>query len=191
MEKDFKCLKFDLLVYRHIYMIYMIIIGLLIVSLAKSIINEQDVWYITLQSTIILFLIYIFIFRLKNERNDIKMKSDIFLSTLSSLKESMKSRIENLIVLENKFDVLKGKENGVMLIQDRIVDIHISTIEDGIKTAINLGGEPPGPFMTNFSVPDTIPELYQLIKDMKFGAEKDKEEITMMVDTINKLAEKF
>ena len=103
----------------------------------------------------------------------------------------MKTRIAKLLVLENEFDVLKKKENGVKLIQDRIANIHISSIEDGINTAINLGGKPNGAFVTSFSVPDTISELYELIKDMKSGAEKDKERITMMLETINELAKKF
>ena len=191
MEKDFKRLRFDLLVYRHIYVIYVIMIGLLIVLLANAIINKQEVWYIALQSAIILFLVYIFIFRLKNERNDIKMKSNIFLFTLTALKESMKSRSTKLLVLENEFDILKSKKDGVKLIQDRIANIHISTIEDGIKTAMELGGEPEGPFMTSFSLPDSIPELYKLIKDMKVRAEKDKKDITMMLEKINDYAKKF
>jgi hypothetical protein len=191
MEKDFKSLKFDLLVYRHIYLIYAILIALLVALLVNAIINKHETWYLVIQSGIIIFLVYISIFRLRKERLNIKLKADAFLLTLTSLEASMKSRIAKLLVLENEFDILKEKENGVKLIQDRIANIHISSIEDGINTAINLGGEPNGAFITSFSVPDTISELYELVKDMKSGAEKDKERITMMLETINKLAKKF
>ena len=191
MEKDFKRLKFDLLVYRHIYLIYAVMIALLIGFLVNAIINKHEIWYVVIQSGIIIFLVYIAIFRLKLERLNIKLKADAFLFTLTSLEASMKTRIAKLLVLENEFDVLKKKENGVKLIQDRIANIHISSIEDGINTAINLGGKPNGAFVTSFSVPDTISELYELIKDMKSGAEKDKERITMMLETINELAKKF
>ena len=187
MEKDFKKLKFDLLVYRHIYLIYAIIIALLICALP----NTHAVWCITLESAIIFYLAYVLIFRLKNERTEIKIRSDIFLLTLTSLKKSLRSRIANLLVLENEFDVLKEKKNGLELIKDRIAQIQISTIEDSINTAIELGGASPGPFMASFSVPGTIPELHQLIKDMKEGAEKDREDITIMFDKINELAKKF
>jgi hypothetical protein len=191
MEKDFKRLKFDLLVYRHIYLIYAILIALLVALLVNTIINKHETWYLVIQSGIIIFLVYISIFRLRKERVNIKLKSDTFLLTLTSLRESMKTRIAKLLVLENEFDLLKEKENGVKIIQDRIASIHISSIEDGINTAINLGGRPNKAFVTSFAVPDTIPELSKLVKDMKSGAEKDKERMTMMIDTINKLAKKF
>ena len=191
MEKDFKKLKRDLLVYRHIYAIYAILIALLVALLVNAIINKHETWYLVVQSGIIIFLVYISIFRLKKERLNIKLKSDAFILTLTSLEESMKSRIAKLLVLENEFDVLKEKKDGIKMIQDRIANIHISSIEDGINTALNLGGKPNGAFVTSFAVPDTILELNKLVKAMKSGAEKDKERITMMLETINKLAKKF
>ena len=56
---------------------------------------------------------------------------------------------------------------------------------------MELGGEPEGSFMTSFSLPDSIPELYKLIKDMKVRAEKDEKNITMMLEKINDYAKKF
>ena len=79
MEKDFKKLKLDLLAYRHIHLIYATIIALMIGILARAVINEHSNWYIALQFAIILSLVYILIFRLKNERTEIKVRSDIFL----------------------------------------------------------------------------------------------------------------
>lgn len=191
MEKDFKKLKRDLLVYRHIYAIYAILIALLVALLVNAIVNKHETWYLVVQSGIIIFLVYISIFRLKKERLNIKLKSDAFILTLTSLEESMKSRIAKLLVLENEFDVLKEKKDGIKMIQDRIANIHISSIEDGINTAINLGGKPNGAFVTCFAVPDTILELNKLVKAMKSGAEKDKERISRMIGIINQLAKKF
>ncbi len=191
MEKDFKSLKFDLLVYRHIYLIYAILIALLVALLVNAIINNHETWYLVIQSGIIIFLVYISIFRLKKERLNIKLKSDAFILTLTSLEESMKTRIAKLLVLENEFDVLKEKKDGIKMIQDRIANIHISSIEDGINTALSLGGKPNGAFVTSFTVPDTILELNKLVKAMKSGAEKDKERISRMIGIINQLAKKF
>lgn len=191
MEKDFKNLKFYLLFYRHIYLIYAIIIAILIGFLVSAIINEHETWYVILQSALILFLIFIAVFKLPKERNEIKRKSDVFLLTLASLRESMKVRITKLMVLENEFDVLKEKAGAVGLIQDRLASIHIATIEEGVKTAQRLGGSTDEIFMTQFALPSTIPELYKHIKDMKADAEKEKEEITMMFNKIDKLAKKF
>ena len=191
MEKDFKNLKFYLLFYRHIYLIYAIIIVILSGFLVSAIINEHETWYVILQSALILFLIFIAVFKIPKERNEIKRKSDVFLLTLASLRESMKVRITKLMVLENEFDVLKEKAGAVGLIQDRLASIHIATIEEGVKTAQRLGGSTDEIFITQFTLPSTIPELYKHIKDMKADAEKEKEEITMMFEKIDKLAKKF
>jgi len=191
MEKDFKNLKFYLLFYRHIYAIYVIIIAISIGFFVNSIINKHTIWFPVLQGAIILFLLFIAVFKLSKERNEIKRKSDVFLLTLASLRESMKVRITKLMVLENEFDVLKEKAGAVGLIQDRLASIHIATIEEGVKTAQRLGGSTDEIFMTQFALPSTIPELYKHIKDMKADAEKEKEEITMMFEKIDKLAKKF
>lgn len=191
MEKDFKNLKFYLLFYRHIYAIYVIIIAISIGFFVNSIINKHTIWFPVLQGAIILFLLFIAVFKLSKERNEIKRKSDVFLLTLASLRESMKVRITKLMVLENEFDVLKEKAGAVGLIQDRLASIHIATIEEGVKTAQRLGGSTDEIFMTQFALPSTIPELYKHIKDMKADAEKEKEEITMMFNKIDKLAKKF
>ena len=191
MEKDFKKLKCDLLLYRHIYAIYVIIIAISIGFFVNSIINKHAIWFPVLQGAIILFLLFIAIFRLSKERNEIKRRSDVFLLTLASLRESMKVQITKLMVLENEFDVLKEKAGAVGLIQDRLASIHIATIEEGVKTAQRLGGSNDKIFMTQFALPSTIPELYKHIKDMKVDAEKEKEEITMMFNKIDKLAKKF
>ena len=191
MEKDFKNLKFSLLFYRHIYAIYAIIIAISIGFFVNGIINKHETWYLVLQSVIIIFLIFIAIFKLPKERLEVKRKSDIFLLTLTSLRESMKTRITKLMVLENEFDVMKEKEGAIGLIQDRLVNIHIATIEEGIKTAQRLGGSTDEIFMTQFTLPSSIPELYKLIKDMMIGTKKEEKEITMMIDKINVLAKEF
>lgn len=191
MEKDFKKLKFDLLAYRHIYSIYVILIG---VSFYFAIVNFNkgvETWFVVFEAAVILFLIWIGFFRLPKERNAIKTKSDIFLLTLMSLKDAMKTRITSLMVLENEFDVLKEKDDGLKLIQDRIANIHIATIDKGIETAIKLGGQPDSVLITQFSVPSSFKELFKLVQDMKKAAEHDQNDITMKIKKIQTLYEKF
>jgi hypothetical protein len=191
MEKDFKKLKFDLLAYRHIYSIYVILIG---VSIYFAIVNFNkgvETWFVVFEAAVILFLIWIGVFSLPKERNAIKTKSDISLLTLMSLKDAMKTRITSLMVLENEFDVLKEKDDGLKLIQDRIANIHIATIDKGIETAIKLGGQPDSVLITQFSVPASFKELFKLIQDMKKAAEHDQNDITMKIKKIQTLYEKF
>jgi len=187
MEKKFKKLKFDLLLYRHIYLIYAIVIAISIGFLVNAVINGHKTWYLVFESAIVVLLIFIAIFRLPGERWNIKEKSDVFLISLKTLNASMKTRITKLMVLENEFDVLKEKKEGISLIQERILNIHVTTIDESFRAAQEIGAK----FDEAFMIPSSIPELYKFIQDMKKSAENEQSEITLMINKINELAEKF
>ena len=191
MEKDFKKLKLNLLLYRHIYVIYAIIISIMTGFAVNSIIKMYPTWYIMIQISIIVLLIWIAIVKLPMERRNIRTKADIFLLIMDSIKQGLKSRVTNLIVLVHEFDDLKEKKDGIRIIQERIANIHISTIEESINAAVKLGGKMDEAFATSFSVPDTIQELERLILEMKDGAEKEQKEVAMMTEEIETLYDKF
>lgn len=191
MEKDFKKLKRDLLAYRHIYAIYAILIIALFVLTVVEYNVKTSSWAWALNAAILVFLLFVMIFRLPGERLDIKRKADCFLLTLKSLKEGNSERITKLLILENEFDILKNKDNGLRLIQERIANIHFESINKSIETARKLGGYSDEMFITSFSVPDTFEELNKIAAEMSKEAKEEQKAIEKMFNKINELASKF
>jgi hypothetical protein len=190
MKKDFKLLKRDLVLYRHMYLIYVgLILGLLGI-VTMTYVHDSIDWYFWLDLSLIAFLLWILCFKIHKERGEIKEKSEIFIKTLMTIQEAMKERKTRLLVLNTEFDELKNKENGVKLIQDRIAKIHFSSIERSIEFAIKNGGEPQ-PFVSSIAVPDSISELKELVDDMLVGSEKESSEVSSILKEVKYLYERF
>jgi hypothetical protein len=187
MKKDFEKLKFNLLLYRHIYAIYAVIIAVCVGLFIYAIHHLQPMWYLIFQGVIIIGLGIVAISRLAKERLSIETEAIIFLGVLTSLKEGLQSRITKLMVLENEFDVLKEKSDGVSLIQERLCNIQLSTISESIHYAEKICGKDSEAFITSFKLPSSLKELDKLIRDMRVGANKDMENVSMMYEKISKL----
>ena len=191
MEKILKKLKYDLLIYRHIYLIYWVIILISIGFFLYGIIYFHSDWYLIFQGGIILFLFYIMIFRLHIERNDIIMKADTALILLIALEKGLKSRMTGLMVLENEFDVLRGKKDGIKLIHERLINSYITSIDEVLCSTKELGAIVNDFMVVKFSLPDTIPELKKLIADLKQETQKDQDDVKANIEKIDALAMKF
>lgn len=191
MKKILKHLKYDLLLYRHIYLIYWILILVTVGFLVNAIINGHDLWYPILDGCLILFLLFILIFRLPIERSVIRRKSDAVIILLMGLEKGLKTRFTSLMVLENEFDVLGEKENGIQLIHERIINSYINSVDEALSSSNEIGEIIYDFLVIQFTLPDNLPDLQKIIKELKEKAEKDLVLVGKEIDKFNSLTEKF
>ena len=119
------------------------------------------------------------------------MKADTALILLIALEKGLKSRMTGLMVLENEFDVLRGKNDGIKLIHERLINSYITSIDEVLCSTKELDAIVNDFMVVKFSLPDTIPELKKLIADLKVETQKDQDDVKANIEKIDALAMKF
>lgn len=189
MERTFKSLKSDLVFYRHMYLVYAILLvcslGFLISSLIQN--GFEFFFWINLVLTVVFCISLVYSLPIK--RKEIKYRVERYLLDLHELGGIINKTLTSLHVLDADYDVYI-KRGELDKIKEKLHDISITFLED-----VNIFTEKTGleftPSVINTKNLSSLAETRNCLDDTKEEIKKEIEYISEKKKTIKSYYEKF